>query len=387
MDTINFIYPSTISPDNKVSSIKTPKVSKTPKVKSYVSINNFPKKDEDKELYIIKDIINITNNDDIKTKINTDQIPISSKTIMINYDYKIDTKNMIKTNEKIKQDGNINDFCYLAEYSDEKLEEARLWFKDDSDPDKLTWVISGEISKSTSKHTIKNLKKNKYLNPGEYKINGTIYMPPIGSYTGKIIGKTKLSNEEYEWNITIKNGKKYIHTNEDLYLTYYGDKYRLIDSITLEPFNITKCQSWIIEQEPNTFKRATLDKVLKYTNGDYIKKMMDSIPFNKRYDFYKEIQAELPQDQRLPELMLFIRSLTNNFMTNSGKYIDHFDAVQYVSKYISQMAEKAKGEKQVKYLLSGGLLRNMYEDEIHKNPFQSKKNVLKKCVNIIFDQK
>ena len=74
-------------------------------------------------------------------------------------------------------------------------------------------------------------------------------------------------------------------------------------------------------------------------------------------------------------------------MTNTGNYIDSFDAVQYVSRYISDMAENIRGTKRDKYLIGGSLLKNMYEDEMKKNPNQNKKDALKKCVNIIMDNK
>ncbi len=357
--------------DSKATSKATAKAT-TPLfkyVKPYTSPNVLPKATNPNE-FIVKDtIVNPT----IETANPMNKINKPQRTVIINRAFQKNAKYLIKTYNSFKQD-DIEDHGFLSGHLDMHVDNPRLWFKDTYEMNKLTWIISGELPiDNTSLHSIKNIKSNKYLAPA-----------PIAK--GILIGSTVLSDAPYNWKITDKNGQKYIHTNE-LYLTHYNDKYRMKESITLEPLDENKKQNWNIELDPNTFNREKLDKVLNYSNGGYLKQLMDSMPPGERFEFYKGIQNELPLEQRLPEALLFIRSMTNNFMLNTGQYIDQFDAVQYVSRYISDMAEKIRGEKKGKYLIGGSLLKNMYEDEMKKNPLQNKKEALKKCVNVIMDNK
>lgn len=335
-------------------------------VKPYIAPEILPKGINDDD-YIIEDKFLGISKKDFKPSIKQ---TFDHKTMLINHNYKTDAKYLIKTYDQFEQNKKtkIKDNGYIIGKIKDIIEEPVLWFKDNNNLDEITWIISRDIPmNSTSDHTIKNTKNNEYLHPNRSSIT--------------------MNTTPYDWKITDKNGIKYIHTPGNLYLTYYPDKYRFTESLTLEPLDPNKNQKWIIEQDPKTFKRDTLEKVLKYSNGDYLKQIMDSFPAEERFEFYKKIQNELPPNQRLPEALLFIRSLTNNYIRDTGNNIEPFNAVQYVSRYIADMAEKVRGQNKGKLVIGGSLLKNMYEDEMRKNPLQNKTTALHKCVNIIMDSK
>jgi hypothetical protein len=353
-------------------------------VKPYIAPEILPKGIDEND-YIIEDkFVGISKTDFVPSTKQT----IIHNTILINRDYETDAKYLIKTADvfELNKQTKVKDNGYVTGKIEYIVDQPVLWFKDNNHLDELTWIITRNIpSNTTSTHKLKNVKSNEFLVPNSYTIAGTpTTVPPI---TPGIIGTLKMDATGYDWKITDKNGMKYICTQEDLYLTYYPDRYRFQDSLTLEPLDPNKKQQWIIEQDPKTFKRETLEKVLKYSNGDYLKQIMDRIPHKERFEFYKQIQEDLPPNQRLPEALLFIRAMTNNYMKSTGNYMDSFNAIQYVSRYIAEMAEKVRGDKKGKYLIGGSLLKNMYEDEMRKNPNQNKTAVLKKCVNIIMDNK
>jgi hypothetical protein len=370
IDIIDTTKPAKTATSPKTTTTTTPSSKAVFKyVRPYIAPETLPKGINDDD-YIVEDKFL-----DLSTKnFNpSSKQAITHNTLLVNQDYETDAKYLIKTYEQFEQNKRTKtkDFGYICGVIEHIIENPVLWFKDNNNVDEMTWIISRNIPRNTtSSHTIKNCKTNQYLAPSGSNI--------------------KEDATAFDWKITDKSGIKYIHTDitgVDLYLTYHPDKYRFPDSLTLEPLDNTKKQQWLIEQDQKTFKRETLDKVLKYSNGDYLKQIMDTIPPMQRFEFYKKIQNDLPPNQRLPETMLFLRSLTNNYMRNTGNYIDPFNAVQYVSRYISEMAEKIRGEKKAKYILGGSLLKNMYEDEMNKNPSQNKKIALQKCVNIIMDNK
>jgi hypothetical protein len=243
----------------------------------------------------------------------------------------------------------------------------KLWFIDENNIDKLTWEITGTLPSynMTSKHTIKNKKTNKFLSKN---------------------ASNQLENSDIEffWNIT-NNSQRFLISIDNLYLTCYPEKYRLNDSLTLEPRDENKNQLWLIENDNKTFTRQNLDNVLKYTNGHYLSELLDSVPPKDRFELYKTIQKDLPKNQQLPNVLLFIRSLTNKFI-RGFPHIEKYDALQYVSRYIADEAEKIRNEKKKGlYIVGGSLLKNMYEDEIKKNPTINKTKALHKCVDIIMN--
>jgi hypothetical protein len=328
-------------------------------VKPYISPNALPS-GIGKQDYIIGDVLH---HPDIK---NHERPNIGAmwrkKDMLVNYKYQEATKNRIRTYETFKQD-DIDDYGYLT-----GITPPRLWFNDEYNLDRITWIIPNALPESgnTIKYPLKNQKSGLYLAPN-IPLNGKIINSPV----------------KYDWDITEMDGKYYIHTN-NLYLTYYPEKYRDVDSIKLEAKDEEKKQIWVIEQDEKTFRRKDLEKVLEYSNGEYIKQLMDETPPEERFKIYKDMQNKLPVNERLPEVMIWLRSLTNEFM-ESYPYYEQMDAIQYISKFISEEAEKIRKEKKGLFIIGGSLLKNMYEDEINKNPNMNKRKALEKCVNVIMD--
>jgi hypothetical protein len=376
---------SEISKSSDSSDIRN--INKPKYVQPYISSRIIENKTNDNKQYIIEDNIepNIKNIKD--NKLNLKPIyPYDEMDII--YNFNNDVKSHIKSNIKFKQD-DCNDYGFLKAHPN----KCRLWFNDINNPEDLIWIISNKLPElnKQSKHTIKN--GTKYL---DYNL--------------------ELNDNPYEWNIKNHNNWFYISNNND-YLTFNDKIYRFPDSIYIHPLdnnsNTSKRlnQLWIIEPDPNIFTRKNLDQVLNHSNKNYLTKFMEDVPPMEKLKLYAEMNLHptekikyltqlasmVPFDERqaimdeinrtkqndqTPDIVLFLRSMTNNFIIKNP-YIDIYDAIQFVSKYLSDEAEKVREDIRPQYIKGGKLLRNMYENEIKLNPNQNKKTALKKCIDSI----
>jgi hypothetical protein len=374
-------YIDIVDNENQISQpVKKPKF-----VQPYVSSKQIENKNKDD--YIINDEIEPTtfkpNQTNIKVMYPHDEL----NTV---YKYNDDVKCHIKTIQKFKQDDTL-DFGYLKSSSN----KCRLWFNDEHNPETLIWVISDKLPETNkqSTHTIKN--GTKYLN-----------------------NSLDLSDTEYTWNIINNGGWYYIMTN-DLYLTCNEKRYRFPDSITLQPLDNNPDTSkrlkqlWMIVPDPTTFTRKNLEQVMQHTNKTYIEQFMETVPPMEKLKLYaqiasnptekverlKQLAMTLPPNERAsiveeikkteqlnptPDGVIFLRLMTNNFLQRNP-FIDVYNAIQYVSKYLSNEAEKVREDLKPKYIQGGKLLRSMYEQEMKTNPNQNKKSALKKCIDSIME--